>query len=185
VEIREGIINEKGYVHMVLGKKVLDNGEEVTSTYIREAAMERQSPPQDLNASALAALPLENGFLPLLYFRTSTATLRIVAFNSREEQKSCSCRVRLQILWRSHILYTSQDDDEFIWLDDERDQARLQDKDCEFVLMSSFETLDSKTFNVMAIERDRQNIAHRLGLGVIRSETWDVANPMDEWVLLR
>jgi hypothetical protein len=55
---------------------------------------------------------------------------------------------------------------------------------CEFVLLSSLETLRSKTFNVMAIERDSQNIACRLGLGVIRSETWNMLNPADEWVML-
>jgi hypothetical protein len=33
---------------MNLGKKILDN-KEVTWSYIREAAMERQSPPQCLN----------------------------------------------------------------------------------------------------------------------------------------
>ena len=120
---------------------------------------------------------LENGFLLLVYFRNMTATLRIVSFTSRKQHKRCSCRVRIQILWRSRILY--------IWLDDERDLARFQDKDCEFALLSSLETPDRKTSIVMAIQRDRQNIAHRLGLGVIGSETWDMSNPTEEWVMLK
>jgi hypothetical protein len=79
---------------MVLGKRILDN-KEMTWSYIRGAAMERRSPPQCLNISTLPAFSgLKNGFVPLLYFRTTTATLRIEVFTSKE-QKRCSCSVRI------------------------------------------------------------------------------------------
>jgi hypothetical protein len=105
------------------------------------------------------------------------STYRGIYFSGRT--KICSCRVRIQILRRSRILYTSREDDDYIWLDDERDLAHFQDKNCEFVLLSSLETPETKTFKEAG-----KKFAPRLGLGVIRIRTCDMSNPVDEWVLL-
>jgi hypothetical protein len=183
-ERKEGLVSERGDIYLVRRNKLASSGV-VTWTEFMEGKIEQQSPPQSLNCTSLPAFSsLNNGSLPLLYFQTSMALFRLTSTTAKGTTNSSLLRVGLEVWWGEVQLHCTGDD-EYFWLDTFRDMARLEGHDCKVVLLSSLETPERITFMVMAIEKDDFNCSHRIGIGAISSETWKMASPTDEWVILR
>jgi hypothetical protein len=112
-EIREGILSPEGNLIMMWD----DSG--IVSNYsLLIVEMEQQSSPPNLDISTLTVSPqLRNGFLPLILFLTTTVTLGIPSLPA---DFFCRCHVHVQVRSGDPVLYTRDEEEEFIYFGDSR-----------------------------------------------------------------
>jgi hypothetical protein len=139
-------------------------------------------PTGELDLDVLAGLTTQDdNFLPLVLFLTTTITLYLVRATNDNRVFQCRCKP----VSESRATRSLGDLEESIFVDDARDLLRLEGKGCDFIVLSKCESPGAAVMNVMLIERLKNGVARRLGIGYILPKTWSQANPVQEWVLLQ
>jgi hypothetical protein len=179
IEEKYDLITEEGHL-----KYVICGGKYDIKHYNVKQLSEIDPPTGDLNPDILASLSGRDNydFFPVISFITTTITLYLVRAAS-DDERAFQCRFKPMSEGRDTGLVG--DLDESIFVDDTRDLRHVEGKGCELILLSRCEAPGTAVMNVMLIKRLRNGVSRRMGIGYVLPETWEQANPMQEWVWLR